>query len=530
MPIRSNHHRRGVVSLLFIIVLCIAIMTVTTATFMLAMKAKTSSYTILARSEATDRQLSANRASLLAFSSYIQKAMEGSSAVTIDAALTDVLNATNNANWLAGGSHNNSVLLGSAQVRVQAESDSTDPASDIKGSLTQQYQTIKCNNDRFKIGNSNGEFLGKRWTYLLESSFEQKYRLDNSDNNMLTRANTALRSRITVFEFPSQFAVQGALLDINSQIDGSVLAGNANIGAGTNVEGLLTALHSPNLQAGANIGGVSAKGGDFIPEEYKHDSGQPFDGQISALDTQGTALLIPPGRDAEGNEVNIFGNPGSPNNWDIYTLPVYQTDLRLSLAIGGDGTIISSQIIQSNGTPTADFAERTSQSFLAADYLNGWVSSSLIGAIPTVNINLEKAPVINGRRSIYVSVINNDSAQIRLYNGAEINTPTSVVSSNTVLIASELNKLKKPFSIIAPHVVFGEAGANFTKFSGNVAMVDTSSKNTTGYNPAQFEVGQRNNLATPSEGIELYNIDPTDPNSLPPAYLKNWLIYVEALP
>lgn len=517
---------------LFIFMIC-------SAAYFNALVSKQSAFAALARSEVSTRQESVNRAALLAFGNQIRQTLQGGSPTGLAAALASVLNNEQLAQNIFEGTSIGSFAQGQGNVSVTTLMGGTaNPAADIMGAVSSAPSTLTFPSTRVQFGDGNGRFLGKSWTYLVESDYAQQSNIGSEAGELMSAETTRRSTRITILEVPGQFAIEGGSVTVASPIAGSVFAERIALQSGSAVQGRTAAFSEITWGTNARVGGttLSSAGSSTSGalETLRHNT-PALTGALSVLNQQSTLISIPLGDrtpNAEGISA-IFIPPPATGDWDVYTHPYFQTDSRLTLTNIAPGTPPDPALLVpslSNGRGTIAQRRAESSAGVPATYVAFATQPHpyLPGSMLIANVDCMAIPVINGRRSLYLDFSTTDGTYprqrvgVRLFNAEELDTPFSLVSGNPVFVTGTFNPAGHPSSILAPRVAFGLSNMeNFVSFSGSTQSVlaDTARSSNAFTAP-------QSGFATPAT-LTLSDINPTDPANLPPVNLLNWVIVAE---
>jgi hypothetical protein len=517
---------------LFIFMIC-------SAAYFNALVTKQSAFSALARSEVSTRQESVNRAALIAFGNQVRQSLQGDNPTGIATALAAVLNNEQLAQNIFAGISIGAFAQGTGNVTVTTISGGTaNPSADIINAVTSDPDTLTFPSTRIQLGDTSGRFLGKSWSYLVESDYIQQSNLGPGPSEIISAETTRRATRITILEISGQFAIEGGAVTVTSPVSGSVFADRIVLQAGAEVQGR-TAAYSEiawgaNARVGANTLGSAGSSASGSLETLRHKT-PALTGAMSVLNQQSTLISIPLGDrtpNAEGISV-IFTPPPSTSDWDVYTHPYFQTDSRLVLGsitpgVAPDPALLVPLISNGKGTIAQRRSESSSGSTATYIDFTSQPHPYLPGTLLVANIDCQAIPVINGRRSLYLDFTTTDGTYprqrvgVRLYNAEVLDTPFSLVSGNPVFVTGTFNPAGHPSSILAPRVAFGLSNSeNFVSFTGSKQSVMAH----TARSSSDF-LAPQSGFSTPTS-LTLSDIDPTSPTNLPPVSLLNWVILAE---
>jgi hypothetical protein len=534
----TRRHRQAGFSSMVLIPMGLFIFMICSAAYFHALISKQSAFTALARSEVSVRQESVNRSALLAFGNQIRQALRGETPTGIDSALASVLNNESLAQSIFEGDSIGSFARGTGNVRVTNLSLGTaNPGSDILNDVSSAPSTLTFPSTRIQFGDTSGRFLGKAWSYLVESDYSQQANVGTGSREIISAQATRRTTKITILEVPGQFAIEGGDVTVVGPIEGSVFADRISLQSGSEVQGRATAFSQISWDSNARVKGASLSGtgssASGMIETLRHTN-PTLTGALSVLNQQSTVISIPLGDrtpNAEGISA-IFLPPISTSDWDVYSHPYFQTDIRLTLSgitpgVTPDPTLAIP--VFSNGKGT--IAQRRNESSgPPASFIDFTVQPHpyLPGNIILANVDCAGIPVVNGRRTIYLDFVTTDATYprqrvgVRLYNGETLDTPFSLVSGNPVFVTGTFNPNDHPCSILAPRVAFGlDNTENFVSFTGSKQSVLPHSAR-----PSNAFIAPQSGFTTPAT-LRLFDIDPTTPANLPPVNLLNWVIVAE---
>jgi hypothetical protein len=516
---------------MFIFMIC-------SAAYFHALISKQAAFAALARSEVSVRQESVTRSALVAFGNQIRQSLQGGETRGIASALASVLNNKSLAQNIFDGEAIGAFAQGTGNVRVTDSRGPANPGADILNAASSPYSTQTFPTTRIQFGDSSGLFLGKKWSYLVESDYTQTANVGPGSREILSAQTTRRATKITIFEVPGQFAIEGGDVTVVGPIEGSVVADRISLETGSEVKGRATAFSQISWNSNARVKGVtlsqrgSSSSGTI--ETLRHIN-PTLTGALSVLNQQSTVISVPLGNrtpNAEGIS-SIFLPPPSATDWDVYTHPYFQTDIRLTLSglvpgVSPDPAIAIPRV--SNGKGTISQRRNESPSGSPATFIDFTVQPHpyLPGNIIFANLDCAGVPAIDGRRTIYLDFVTTDGTYprqrvgVRLYNAETLDTPFSLVSGNPVFVTGTFNPNDHPCSILAPRVAFGLSNTeNFVSFTGSKQSVLSHSAL-----PSNAFVAPQSGFTAPAT-IKLSDVDPTNPANLPPVNLLNWVIVAE---
>lgn len=458
--------------------------------------------------------------------SVVTAGIQGNNRVNLNhqASVTEAIDA----DYASGG-------IGSVSFTTSS-GNAADPSSDLLAALAMPYVSLPFPDIRFSPKPTGAAFIAKRFDYGVVTSYAQN---DNISASPITSQETTESTQsLTLYEVPTQFAVDGGDVTITKAVNGSVLARNVVLRA--NVGGTVAAEKSVEWNAGISVDGVSlpartGNGTGFI-EALNHSTGLNFKKQVTLLEAQSSVQWIPLGDrslDSEGIPM-ICRTPATSTDWDVYTHPYFSTSVRIrsTTPISRSSPPLFSTLPCYISAGDGSAGQRRGEMMSSPTFgeimtaSNGYLPAS--GVAIMVVVDVSNIPVISGTRTLFVDLVSDYAASPRksvligLKNADNLTSPFSLVSANPVVFLGNFNSTGMPASIIAPAVLH-----SLSPVSPQVTFTGLRSSIRRNVPMDPFSV-QAGNTTIAAYSITLADVNGTNPANLPPVTLKNWLIVLGA--
>jgi len=348
------------------------------------------------------------------------------------------------------------------------------------------------------------------------------------------------KSLIRVIELPMQFGAEGENFTIKQEgsdrILGNIMSKNINLLF--KPQGAIVSAAQNILEAGGkSLHNATVQGLDAGIRATLGSS------QRVELDASGACWFIPVGQRALS--MYSIDKTSAPDKLELYAHPYYQTDLRVTVTQTGPN--YATRIVKGGPQqPDGDDVPAMIESYEANSEnqnspLRVFPRGAAVASVQHWNrltsqfeyvtevdipalIRLAAKSGIPNLQSVYVS----SSYPVVLREGKKLTSKFSFVSNNDVYVPTSFGKDGKAFSVIAPHFYYGRPGypVDSVKYVGQ-RVITSQAKDANGMPyPATAIDGLGTTL---SPGKKQYSMTPIQRmQDLPPVYLKNWLIYLDA--
>ena len=521
---------RSFAIILTLLILASVTVVVTSSIFMAGI-ARSNAFENSVRSEAEQKQLTSIRAASSIASSSAMSALQGTNndvSAQVQAYLTD---NDQDALWGAsrtGTRSGNIVNPNSSEVSfTDLSGNSVNFTTDLVNSLSASYSSVSYPNIRFGLKKPGESIIAKLFRYQLVTSLEQNLSILGKTSRILSSATTTKTNLLTIYEIPSQFAVDAGMVTVSQNVQGSVVASSAAING--DISGNVAVSTNVTWAAGSTVSGVSLGTKDSNVgwfEKLANTGGSGFTNQVSVLSDQSTVQFLTVGDrslDAEGVSA-LFKKPSASDNLTVYSHPYFSCGIRVSgagLDVNTPPAFTSLSIVSSN--PTGTSSQRIAEAPIVGAT---WGTTSSIphpfnpglGNMLLVTLDVAAIPSIGGTKTIFIDLqASSGSARmsvgVALDNAGDPGVPFSIVSANPIFFVSNFNTANLPCSVLGSKVMNSLGASAPIAFTGSRVTTRRDSV----LDPFAFTAGSGGSSLVSSVTL-------SDSSSLPPVTLKNWLV------
>lgn len=543
--IKARVSRRAGFALAIILPVLVAVVVLGTGAAYFLFRTKETAFVTISDHEARQKQERITRSMPGEFASSLKASLERGSSLELSGALLSLFEQ----DTVIGSREDNTVIRtlsnATASVDLLNHTGSTpaNPRSDLLNAIGTPYTVVSIpSGSSFSFGDSNGRFLGRSWSYILRSSWEQENVSNPDAPRSMTSAQTTLQRSVLLYEIPSQAAMEGHNLQVvDSRVNGSLVGDSVALGPNlTRVNGTVTARNSVNwerssIRVGDSLTPLGSKS-EYDDAQFNQLVGQITTSKrpVTLLSQQSRVYYIPVGDrspDSEGISA-IYRRPADDSDWSVYAHPYYKTAVRVvgsglnpAVPVNWATTEIrtASNLNTLSGRRNETVVNGTAMPFGAFTLKS---HPTLGGPLLLLEIDVAAIPVVNGTRTLYIDLTTTDPTHARrrvgvtFKNASGIGSPVSIVSANPVYLTGTFEP-GHPSSILAPSI---QAGLDWTP-----ARVFHSGQRQNGFTPNASTTdrvipdGRGNAVSVQGYPTNI----PLNPNALPPVTLLSWLVVVQ---